>query len=245
MNEQPPEELRGRSPRVLVEGLVIVLSILLAFAIDAGWDERQDRQAESEILRALSEEFAWYRDGFTRRSEFYRRTADNIVWFLDEAEFIPSEFERLDQGLLAFVGAPTFETGSGITAELVASGRVSLISDPDLRRLVATWQGLLAETTDNEIVVREYVTSVLVPYLASREVPIGRASRIPRGSEWQLSVMSDPEALTAYRMLVYEREFRAMAAWRYEWALGTASGYARAAQAADSALSLVRTSLED
>jgi hypothetical protein len=105
MKAELPSQPRSRWSRLLLESIAIVLSILLAFAIDAGWDERQDRRAEEEILRALSVEFEGYKDGFIRRSEFYQETADQIVWLLDEAEFIPSEAERLDRGLLAFVGA--------------------------------------------------------------------------------------------------------------------------------------------
>ncbi|MBT8478533.1 MAG: hypothetical protein KJO06_06425 [Gemmatimonadetes bacterium] len=42
--------------RILLEGGVIVLSILLAFAVDAGWDERQDQQAVRVHLSALAAE---------------------------------------------------------------------------------------------------------------------------------------------------------------------------------------------
>ena len=242
---ETPEPVRGRRGRMLLEGVVIVLSILLAFSIEAGWEERQERRAEAEILQALLAEFETYKERFTRRAEFYDRTSEAIVWFLDEAEFLPSEIDRLDRAMLAFVGVPTFEIGSGVHAELVASGRVSLISDRTLRRIVSTWEGLLAETVDNEVVVRQYATEVVVPYLASLQAPIGRASRIPKQTGWQLSVASEAEALTAYRALASEPEFRTLATWRYDWALGSAGDFRRAAAAADSALVRVRTSRVD
>ena len=47
----------------MVEGLVIVLSILLAFAIDAWWDERQERIEEGEILHGLNQEFLGHTTG--------------------------------------------------------------------------------------------------------------------------------------------------------------------------------------
>ena len=233
----------NRWSNVVLESVVIVLSILLAFAIEAGWDERQERVAETEILEALVVEFERYEDRFGRMADFYQQTADQIVWLLDEAEFSPSEAERLDEAMLAFVGAPTFDVSSGVHAELVASGRVSLLSDPSLRRRISTWQGLLNETTDNEIVVRQYLGSVMVPYLASRKAPIGRASRIPKGSEWHLSVTPDSEAISTYRDLVRDPEFRGLATWRYEWALGSTRSYRGAEAAADSVLSLVRANL--
>ena len=41
----------------LGEAVAIVLSILVAFAIDAGWDELQDRNDEAELLADLRSEY--------------------------------------------------------------------------------------------------------------------------------------------------------------------------------------------
>ena len=43
--------------RVLVEGAVIVVSILMALGIEAWWDGSQDRSAETEILAGLRADF--------------------------------------------------------------------------------------------------------------------------------------------------------------------------------------------
>ncbi len=44
--------------RVFVEGVVIVLSILLAFGLQAWWDGVQEREQESEALEALAQDFS-------------------------------------------------------------------------------------------------------------------------------------------------------------------------------------------
>ena len=44
-------------PRILVEGAVIIVSILLAFGIDAWWDGRQELEEEQRLLLALKSEF--------------------------------------------------------------------------------------------------------------------------------------------------------------------------------------------
>ena len=44
-------------PRILAEGTAIVLSILLAFAIDAWWEERRDAAAQRAQLQSLLGEF--------------------------------------------------------------------------------------------------------------------------------------------------------------------------------------------
>ena len=50
--------------RVFVEGVVIVGSILLAFGIDAWWDERQDRAVEQALLTGLVEDLRGDRNNF-------------------------------------------------------------------------------------------------------------------------------------------------------------------------------------
>ena len=243
MTAEPYEGTRPRLLRVALESLAIVLSILLAFAIDAGWDERQERLAEIEILEGLLTQFEGYREAFARRADRYIQVGDDIVWLLDEADFSAADVARMDRAMLAFVGAPTADLRSGPHTELVASGRISLISDAELRSRISNWQSLLDETTDNELVVRQYIGSVTVPFLAARGAPIGRISRVPKQGQWELSVASDAEALTAYRELVGDPEFRALATWRYEWALGSAGDFRRAEHAADSVLTLVRAEL--
>ena len=48
--------------RLAAEAIAIVASILLAFAIDAAWDERNERMEEKEVLRSLQLEFEANRD---------------------------------------------------------------------------------------------------------------------------------------------------------------------------------------
>lgn len=43
--------------RLTIEAAAIVASILLAFAIDAWWEDRQNRQEEQQVLQGLHTEF--------------------------------------------------------------------------------------------------------------------------------------------------------------------------------------------
>ncbi len=62
--------------RILVEGVVIVGSILLAFAIDAWWDGRQDRTQEQAYLRMLATDM---QETLANNARFGGR-ADSIDW---------------------------------------------------------------------------------------------------------------------------------------------------------------------
>lgn len=56
MSEMEPTSRSGMG--LFIEGLVIVVSILLAFAIDASWDTFRDRQNEERLLESLRAELA-------------------------------------------------------------------------------------------------------------------------------------------------------------------------------------------
>ena len=52
--------------QIAVEAVAIVASVLLAFSIDAWWDNRKDLLEEQEILLGLEIEFADLRESLTR-----------------------------------------------------------------------------------------------------------------------------------------------------------------------------------
>jgi hypothetical protein len=61
-------------PRVLVEGAVIVASILLAFGIEAWWNGAQERLEERQILSSLAEDFRTNKAEAESVTSTYERT---------------------------------------------------------------------------------------------------------------------------------------------------------------------------
>ena len=57
MNKINGKRQSGLWSRLTLEGLVIVASILLAFALDAAWENRQEKQRQTEYLKVLEDEF--------------------------------------------------------------------------------------------------------------------------------------------------------------------------------------------
>lgn len=54
---------------LITEAVLIVASILLAFALDSRWDERKNRVEDGEILRGLVQEFARGRETLLHRTD--------------------------------------------------------------------------------------------------------------------------------------------------------------------------------
>lgn len=64
--------------RFLVEGLVIVVSILLAFGIDAWWDRTKDDELRTAYLTALKDEFEAAAAEMDEQIGDHRRQVENI-----------------------------------------------------------------------------------------------------------------------------------------------------------------------
>ena len=116
--------------RVFVEGSAIVLSILLAFAIDASWAVRQERVVEQEALLNLKSDFQASRDNLNEILGLYERTQDEFVRF--EAA-TPSELDLLDAEdadaiVTGLTFGGTFDPVASTVDALVRDGRLG--SDP-------------------------------------------------------------------------------------------------------------------
>lgn len=239
---------RQRLPwlRIVAESAAIVLSILFAFAIDAGWDYRQDREEERRVLVELREEYAGYADGLARRAEFYDSMAAALEWLLNDSEGdAEAPVERFDAAFGPLVGAPTFEFSSEVLAGLVGSGRVGIIRSDELRSRLSFWAWVRANVVEDEAVAREYIGGVLVPFLASRGVPTGRSFATWRGERWRIAQPGAPEAIRVYRQVVADPEFRGLVQWRYDWALSSGGSFRRAAREADEIRQLIEDQLEN
>jgi hypothetical protein len=75
--------------RVIVEGLVIVLSILVAFAVDAAWDARKARQTDAQVLDAIRTQFQSHRatlDIHFAEQARLEASSDSLVGALSSSE---------------------------------------------------------------------------------------------------------------------------------------------------------------
>ncbi len=132
--------------RVGIEGLVIVGSILLAFGIDAAWEERQERAEEQEILARLEDDMVNNRADLERANGGNERTTESFRVFLGmtpEALYDLPE-DSASNLLRSLVRAVTFTPFDGTlrTADL------SLLHDAQTREAVGSWMGRADDVTE-------------------------------------------------------------------------------------------------
>ncbi len=128
-----------RSARgLLVEGLVIVVSILLAFAIDAWWDDRQQAEERERILGQLREELSLYQQIVPRAIAASNRASDASIRLLEiihgENDVSPDELRAtvaaVDDAFALAAAVPVFEL-------LAGAGGFTLVPDPELRQAIS------------------------------------------------------------------------------------------------------------
>lgn len=114
--------------RAVVEGVVIVASILLAFALDAWWDARGEAEAERGYISRIEADLAETRAGILQNAEHYGlliRHADAVAPVLAGTEPLPHD-------LMGFLSSVL--QASRVTAPVVArSAYDDLVSTGNLR----------------------------------------------------------------------------------------------------------------
>ena len=156
--------------RVFGEGLVIVVSILLAFSVDAWWDGLRDRQRERELLTDLLSDFETSRPELAVRLDGARRMArGNLA--LRDAVAKSGAMQRVsiaDSLILSVISGPTYEPATNTLDAALASGQIDAIRSDAIQAELANWSRLLVDTREDELLVREITTDQVVPLLAEQ-----------------------------------------------------------------------------
>ena len=241
----------GRAIRFLIEGLVIVASILLAFVIDAAWDVRQERVEEAEILAGLEREFTDYRDALVRsaaQQEDMLAAMTAILAATEEGAWRSTEWEP-DAAIGRLFSPPTSDLGNGVRDALVQAGRLELITDPVLRERLASWPGYYEEVLDDEVFSRDLVSDQIIPYFVRSGLEISRvlvfgavSTRAAPEEVWPVAVGRITDDSEAFRRLLSDPEFEALVGVRYVYWRHAGGEYRRALEAAEEILGLLEQS---
>lgn len=128
--------------RLILEVVVIVASILLAFAIDALWQEREDRRIEASLVRDLRFDMEANQRSlqeWIRGNQRVLETSSELLNLLsasvrDAAVSVPFRL------VIGIVGTPTYSPSESTVLAAMSSGQMELIQNSTLRELLAMWQ---------------------------------------------------------------------------------------------------------
>lgn len=170
VNETKASQSRLRVSKRLVDAIVVVCSILLAFAIDAWWDDRSERKAEIVLLKRLHADFSDVRAMLEVTLKDHAETHDACVALLEFeiGETLPDTPEVDSMVARVFIASRTFNPGSGAVAAFLNSDRARLVRNRPLADLLLAWSGLVEEVQEEEAQLQKGVSERWTPYLATR-----------------------------------------------------------------------------
>lgn len=127
--------------RILVEGVAIIASILIAFAIDAWWEDRQETEAEIRNLTRVSAELAANSERIQRKLQTLessiQATSTFISWMGPEPAFVEREVLVEQWDSLYAIGF--FSLQRNAANDYLASGQTEAAKNSDVRRAVSEW----------------------------------------------------------------------------------------------------------
>jgi hypothetical protein len=155
--------------RISIEAATIVGSILLAFAIDAWWDQRAESTQERDVLETLLVDMRDFQ--LTRREgrdEFIDAIIESARVLLDIAKapdgrVTDREIDYLLNDLTYMAGSS--DLGIPMLNMLFESGEIATLENDDLRACLAGMR--FAKSVENKYAEREteFVENIFYPYL--------------------------------------------------------------------------------
>jgi len=133
--------------RLGAESAAVVISILLAFAIDAWWADRQDEIEEMRILAALRSDFDSTLDSVREMRKFREAKSRSIRQLFEASagklELSPTQIDRL---LNALLNSGTVDFSVGALDSLFEGGGLSKIQNMTLRQRLTSFTYLIEWT---------------------------------------------------------------------------------------------------
>lgn len=208
--------------RILVEATAIVASILLAFAIDAWWQDRAANEAERETIIALLDDFRTSKANIAEWRNFHNSVQNSTKKLL--ASVVGPHLNLTEPEIALLVvdlswWDPESHIATGALTSVVFGGDLSSISNSNLRRVLADWPARIEQVESARRQDYDFFLNVWTPYLrANAYLPemATRYSRMP-GREKVISATLDLEVIrsTDYLALVATPEFHNLLVQKY------------------------------
>ncbi|WP_232623054.1 DUF6090 family protein [Pareuzebyella sediminis] len=137
----------------LGEILLVVIGILIALAINNGNQNRINKKNEQLYLIGLKEEFATSKTKLKELIAINRNNlmgATRILSYVMEKNELPNEIEFSELLYHTFSSDIAFNPNNSLLTEIISSGNLKNISDPDLRIQLTNWLSTLEDISRQE-----------------------------------------------------------------------------------------------
>lgn len=135
----------------LIEGVLIVVSILVAFALDAAWSEYQEDKVEREMVMELYDELVESETRIQNSINEIELQMKSGREFLEMVgENVPPDYREKSEVLFFdILTGNTLEVPMSVNNSILSTGQLRLIENEDLRRRISSWPALVEDVLEN------------------------------------------------------------------------------------------------
>jgi hypothetical protein len=134
------------------EIILVVIGILIALQINNWNEHRKIQLQEQEILKGLEIEFTINRDRLVNvmktSQQSVKKANDMMTFFNQDINVIPEV--KFDSMLYDFQNVWTFNPRKGLLNSNIASGQINLISNVELKNLLASFEDLVNDVQEEQ-----------------------------------------------------------------------------------------------
>ena len=187
--------LRSEWYKYLLELIVITAGVLGAFMLN-GWKESLEaRNEEVRILMGLKQEFEVNLSEVQRNIELNTKAVESSIRMVELIRS-PEPFanqDYFDSLMWSSYMYGTFDAQTGLVDEVISSGKLSVLSDANLRNRLTSISGLLDNLEEDYTIRSGYYMDHIIYYL-NKYLPLSNFDSYTDYSSW--SATFKPKRLT-------------------------------------------------
>jgi hypothetical protein len=147
--------------RNLIESAAIVVSILIAFALEASWESWQERQLGQAMLADLAQEIRGNIADLDSAHNKQVLRVETLNQIIREAgkDRLGLDAETLNTLLASAASTPTFDMRAGVLDQLLQGGNLSLLESAELRNRLSSLEGFISDYLANQMAPFSFILS--------------------------------------------------------------------------------------
>ena len=161
---------------LIIELIIVVCGILIAFWINTSWDKRARLDRENQYINALKIELQQAQDGFHKNIDVFKQDIKASLILLNHINSGPKSLssDSLYSLLWQLEPPKKYFPRKAVLDDLIASGVLSTIESELLRRSIASYSNLLERDEDLQTQISNRILSdiyeVQVPFIDLSEI---------------------------------------------------------------------------
>ncbi|GMN10036.1 hypothetical protein MTsPCn9_15490 [Croceitalea sp. MTPC9] len=152
------------------EILLVVIGILLALQINTWNQQRIEDRTEVELLTALKDEFQNNLKDLEESISINAKATQACLdlTYIIRTDSLSQKSERVDALLIAIGNFYSFDAITGVSSEIVNSGKVSILKNKELQVQLGNWLTLIVDCEEDILFRSDNYSMNLMPFLMKR-----------------------------------------------------------------------------